>query len=1196
MEKQNTKTYHSSNIDYENIEIKDGKYNFLDVCRYLKTKNFILIGNYLGFDCRCTTESGKQGWIEKKAKEFYITKEQFEDIQSKLEDMKNYITFSEIKERYGITAKTIQRNFGDYVIVDPIRQIRVMKRVDAEKYIVEFLDKKASKTLLKKKKQENKDYIPNWEDFDGLLTKDDKVCLNDVFKKLNTKKALMICAYFNINATSKFNSTFSKYFLTKDEFEKFSNDYKTYLTRINIFEVANRLKTQSKTIEELFPDCVIIDNYTRTKMVSKSDYDEKLKPFFIKKDKDKTPSKEKIKQKPIIKEKSIFDNIQEFNLDKKPITLTKDDVLPIFEFRKLYVPNVNIKTIANYLEESNFYCFYNLNKKSTVALYILKRDIQNIIEYLNDMLNGYSFKSMLKILGIIDTQPLFDDTRKNILNETFEYIKPKAKYIIKKSIIDEYVNKLKKNKDVPFILVGKTKNNSMHFTIYKEPICNELLKKYDKGNYIKTLKSIPLDIEGGIIINDKDFANLDNIMVDGVEYVNIKNPYITKELGENSISPYRTFYDTFKMVGSNSYVSKKEVDKVIAKNKNCINLHDLWEFCANKINLTLEDKTASFSYYSIEELFDDGVVDFFQKAGYQKEKVYFFQTNNKEKELEDIAETIIDAKIKGMRTIYEPYRTYKLNRLKIKYLNKEILYKYLMEFYDFKVNNEYLDKYSDSGIIATFTKIMELLDNDILLISTEKAINIATQLETYYSRYIFKDFLDFLKTKYNVKYDNFVVKQLKEITLDDEDKIYSKEEWENLIIYLVNIDKHIEKAFDNINYSRGWFFYLMGIAMPWRHIDIMNLPKLSIDTSKYTLDWFKNNDFTISDAQYIISNYKDYAERTLIKKTQEQKHFIVPNAIIIPFAIALIILNNWTNDKFDKDNLFAKVAFDFKVKELFDNETIQSFSMLKANRCFITFGNEYAAHSVKFSYGGYALLGQARGHKINEMGYSETTAIYVNSIDNDGDINEISLGMFNRGIFGWLYYTLIKMTTDVDKLKFCDINHIIDSIKKEFNAIGIENISGWINNEALSRQSILQNIATMDEKDIKSFLETLNHSYSKTDNILCSLMDSSQNCSLGCCPNPLTKNCTLCKYSIPTTYSLLNISNELIDLLKKSNELPDNDIFHKQIYANHILKFLSIIGQAKLSFDDLDKNYISAYLKLDEIKPLIAQNKLLKGE
>ena len=107
-DKQNK--YHFSNIKYEDIEIKDGKYNFLDVCRYLKTKSLINIGDYLGIDCRSINENGKAGWIGKKAKDIYITKEQFEDVQEKLNDIKNYITFSEIKEKYGITSKTIDRN------------------------------------------------------------------------------------------------------------------------------------------------------------------------------------------------------------------------------------------------------------------------------------------------------------------------------------------------------------------------------------------------------------------------------------------------------------------------------------------------------------------------------------------------------------------------------------------------------------------------------------------------------------------------------------------------------------------------------------------------------------------------------------------------------------------------------------------------------------------------------------------------------------------------------------------------------------------------------------------------------------------------------------------------------------------------------------------------------------------------------
>lgn len=1178
--KKSNKIRKPKEVSLEQIRIQDGKYNYLDVCRYLKTTSITAIGDYLGLECRSKTENGKQASVDKIAKTYYITKEQFDDIASQLEKYKNYYSIKEIMEKYNLTDKTIKKYFFDCIEIDPIKQIRVISIENVKKYIEPFSKIKEQQNATKKKFANNS-IFPTWDDMIPFLNNEGMVCLNDVVLRLNTGRVKAISDYFNIKyEKNRYSAEFAKKYLTKEEFEIFKNDYCSSLEKISLYDACKLLNINEYSIESRFEDKIRIDNFSKTKMILQDDFQNIIKPYFEKK-----------------LEFGIFMKIEEFNISNKPLYITEDDVVPIKKIQKEYFKNTNVQTITSYLSCSQFYFFIDIEKSKNVT-YVLKNDIDNIVKYLNDFLYGYSFKSLLKTLGIIHTQPLSNETREKILNQTFNWIKPGDQYVISKYEIDEYVDNLKKNKDVSFILVGKPIKEMMKFVIYKSPLCNKLLKNYGVENYTQINKKVPLDISGGIIINDRDFLNLENAIIEDIEYVNILSDYVTSKLENVSTSMFRRFYKSFRMIKANCYVSKEELDSVIEMKNNCISLYDLWEFCANKIDLTLEDKSTSQSYYSIEKLFENGVVDFFQKAGYRKEKVYFFQTNDKEKELEDIAEIIIDNRIKGLRTIYEPYRKYKLDRLKVKYYeSKEKLYSYIIDFYTTEITNEYLETHVDSAIINCFAQVMELFDDNILTLNTNDVIKLVTQFNTFSSRFICKDFLYFLHNKYETSFDKFTLRMPNELSIDDKEKIYSKEEWENLIVYLANIDEHIEKAFDDINYSRGWFFYLMGIAMPWRHSDILNLPKMQIDTSQYNIEWFKNNDFSISDAQYVISDYKNYAERCLIEKTQEQKHFIVPNAIIIPFSISLIILNNWTKNKDSKENnLFSKKTFDFSVKELFQNPLVQNFTMLKANRSFITYGNEYAAHSVKFSYGGYALLGQARGHKMNEMGYSETTAIYVNSIDTDGDINEICLGMFNRGVFGWLYYSLLEMTTNVDKLKFCDINHIIDSIKKELSVIGLENISGWINNEALSRQAILKSISEMPTDDIKELLNKLNKSCSKTDNILCSMINISSNCSANVCVNPLIKDCTFCKYSIPTTYSLMSIGNELIDLLNKANKLPDEDMLHKHIYANHILKLLSIVGQAKLVFDDIDKNYISSLIKLDELKLLIKQNKLLNGE
>ena len=898
-----------------------------------------------------------------------------------------------------------------------------------------------------------------------------------------------------------------------------------------------------------------------------------------------------------IKIKDI-DYCQEYNKDNNSPDVSIKDIIPLFQLKKEYLLPYQKDTCKKYIMSSNFYYCLDTN---TNSVYVKRNDIDAIIVFLNDYINGYPWQSMSRILKLSNNTTVPKQVPIDIFGKYFDYLQINNFIIFNKTQVDEYYQNLINFKDIPFIVKQSTSGNGVVWLIYEGKILDNLLLINKKDDIFETIKSFPIKDNFSYIIDVLDYGE-NEIVVDNKTYLKITHPYIKENLKFLSRSTIRTFYKDYISQNNIYYINKDEVETVVEKHKNTIPLKKLYEMAAKKIGMTFENKMFSKSLYSLAEFFDDGVIDFFQAAGYQKEKVYFYQTNDKEKETNMVLDIIIDNHL-SIPKDYIPYIEYKFDYYCYLYPDKtnniNLYKKYILN------DKKLINTYKSTTIINLLGIIVKDIDKDIKNLTTNDILLLNNENTTFESRRLLKYFLEYIKQNFNVEFETYSLINTSIYKQSQKDIIYTKEEWEQLIVYLVTIDNHLKKAIENDKYARMWLFSLMGISVAWRTSDIINLPQIDfMDCSIFDLDWFTNNDFTIGYAQQIINQYSDYANRTLIEKTHEQKHFIVPNAIVIPFAIALVLVNKIEKKKGknENNNIFGTLTpFNVETRNEFNYKNldiINTFTMQKANRSFITYGNEYASHSVKFSYGGYALLSQSRGHKLDETGLSDTTSIYIKSTDNDGTIDDISLGMFNRGIFGWLYYTILKMTTNVDKLQFCDINYIISSIKNELDAFGIENISGWINNEALSRQEIIKKLVQIDNNDLIVLLVNIQskNNISKTNNILCSITNTSEYCSSKVCINPLSQNCTLCKYSIPTTYVLTNIGKMTIEILEKINNLKSDDILHKQMYANHLLKMLSIIGQAKIAFKDFGNDYLESYLKLNQIKSLLVQSNLLKGE
>lgn len=439
----------------------------------------------------------------------------------------------------------------------------------------------------------------------------------------------------------------------------------------------------------------------------------------------------------------------------------------------------------------------------------------------------------------------------------------------------------------------------------------------------------------------------------------------------------------------------------------------------------------------------------------------------------------------------------------------------------------------------------------------------------------------FLTYIYNQKPEQFKfsleMSMLRRETVRGEEDFYTPEEWASFAAVFFDIDRHIEKAFADCFYARSWLYALLHMSLAWRKSDVLNIPALEnlIDISEYTLEWFEENAFSIADAQQVINQVKLAAEQYHTQKTGAKKHFNIPQAALLPTAIALIICEQWRRKK-GQAVLFEKFYADTKrMTEMFGLET--DFLSMKANRTLLSMFNETAGGMDELSGKAGTLTSYMRSHKTSKMGNANITKVYLRSTYNEDESVAMGKQSIDRGFFGWLYDRLLDLA-DNKRRTFKENTELIVQMKEAIPARKVESISGALYGAIKEREMLLNEIYSWQEDEIKEKTELLfsGKLMSRTEDVSC-LMN-------GRCPYPTEDKCMLCRYSIPTTFSLATAGDELKRLLSEFGRTNAEDVIDRINLTYQIGKLVMILKEA---IDRFGYEYIETYIDYKEINELI---------
>ena len=471
-------------------------------------------------------------------------------------------------------------------------------------------------------------------------------------------------------------------------------------------------------------------------------------------------------------------------------------------------------------------------------------------------------------------------------------------------------------------------------------------------------------------------------------------------------------------------------------------------------------------------------------------------------------------------------------------------------------------------------EITEYSDEELAVLIKDKKFTTTARQHTVW----------FLKYIYNEEPEQFQfsieMSMLRKETLRGEQDFYTPEEWAYFINVFFDVDRHLERAYNSYTYVRYWLYGLLHISLAWRKSDVLNIPALEnlIDISGYTLDWFGDNTFSIANAQRIINHTKLSAEQYLTKKTGAKKHFNIPQTALIPTAIALIICEQWRRKQTGgmQDMLFGKFNVDTgRFTELFGLET--DFYSMKANRTLLSMFNEKTSEMNGFSGKAGFLTSYMRSHKTSKKGNADITTVYLRSTYDERESVSMGKQSIDRGFFGWVYDTLLTVSGNSDDT-FRENTKLITMIKENLPAVRAEQISGALYSIVKEREMLLQEIYSWDSSEVREKAELLffGKLISRTEDIAC-LMS-------GRCPYPTEDKCMLCRYSIPTIFSLTMTEDELKRLLAELEETSREDEIDRINLTYQIGKLVMILKEAK---DRFGYEYVETYINYEEINELI---------
>ncbi len=404
-----------------------------------------------------------------------------------------------------------------------------------------------------------------------------------------------------------------------------------------------------------------------------------------------------------------------------------------------------------------------------------------------------------------------------------------------------------------------------------------------------------------------------------------------------------------------------------------------------------------------------------------------------------------------------------------------------------RINNvrrvfNHLKKLFSDIIIGLEIEIYELQDQHI-----EAVMKISS-----YSHPIRNLFLKFLKEAFLIKGKKMRKKYIlsmrgKISDADIDSERYSPEVYYLFEQHVKDIEKHISPAIENKLYANMWVLTTMLLTNAWRPSDIIfEMPRIDIEVINVTgFDWFKKNRLSSEQCQLIINQLYLKLNNALVSKTKADLHFLIAPDMVTCLANACVISElhcrklRKNDTDFEKEHLLLSTfvpgitetpttSGTTSHKKFFKDEPkLTPFSSKKLQNSTMTYLFLDISEDEKESELALEVIKWARSHEdIN------VTAGYIKLTNKDGSLDRVSINLFKRGHFGWLYNYMVQLafsnTGNSQSLE--ERTKTIEDLKKEYTPIQLENWAKTLLDYKNRKESVVRRLYKMNNEQLKEIV------------------------------------------------------------------------------------------------------------------------------
>jgi len=459
------------------------------------------------------------------------------------------------------------------------------------------------------------------------------------------------------------------------------------------------------------------------------------------------------------------------------------------------------------------------------------------------------------------------------------------------------------------------------------------------------------------------------------------------------------------------------------------------------------------------------------------------------------------------------------------------------------------------------------------------------QLKNEHTRRIFISFYYYYYSNLDLTIPKqYVVTALKK-DKEKEKEIYSPEAFHSFYRYVKDISLHITNAIINEYYANMWVFTIMHLTNSWRASDIVfNTPNIDISLIQVeSFDWFNSNSLTITQCQKVINQLYLHFRSIKTSKTTAFVTFLVEPEMVEALSTALII-SELHRQRNKNSFLLQSFITGTKIKTVYTSgnarhqhffyfdSSLEPFKSMKFNNSTMT----YLFYSISDEDGNDSDVALELTQRVRSHNRAETTAIYVQATNKDGNLNKVSSTLFQRGHFGWLYNYLILLASEKDDAPRTmeEKTLAISALRNELgNPINTERWTQFLLQVRQKRSSVMAGLAKLSKELLIELLLKIfkGEMPSKNENAQCLTSPT--------CEYPRLNSCYSCPNIIPKNYLFIELSGEFDRLIHSIETTKHDSIRKKESYF--LFNLLILLDEGINFFGD---DYIEAFIKIQHVR------------